>query len=115
MVPTELIALSGVRHQSGIGIVVVAVAAVVAAATAAEQVNIGDPEKDGDEAQRSEDGVTEREGHDGGSGDEPGGGMTGRDVEAVAVGEFEPEAHKADECEETDAEHDIKRRKYPLE
>ena len=61
-------------------------------------MNVGNPEKDGDEAQGGEEGVSEREGYDGSSGDEPGGGVTGCHVEAVAVGEFKSETHETDEC-----------------
>jgi len=78
-------------------------------------MNVGNPEKDGDETQGGEERVSEREGDDGSPGGEPGGGMTGRDLETVAVGKFEPEAHKAYEDEETDAEHDVKCRKNTFE
>jgi hypothetical protein len=78
-------------------------------------MNVGDPEKDGDETQGGEERVSEREGDDGRPGDEPGGGVAGRNVEAVAVGKFEPEAHEAHEGEKTDAEHDVECRKNAFE
>lgn len=70
-------------------------------------MDVGNPEKDGDEPQGGEDGVAEREGNDGGTGETSGGRMTRGDVQTISVGEFEPKAYKANEGKQRNAESHI--------
>jgi hypothetical protein len=61
-------------------------------------VDVAYPKKDNDEGKGGEDGMSERECHDGGPRKESGGWMTGRDIQSISVGQFKAKTHESNDC-----------------
>ena len=76
---------------------------------AAQQIDVGNPEKGHDESKAREERVTEGQGDDGGSGGEPGGGVASGHLESIVVGKFKSEAREPNDGEESDAQSNVQR------